>query len=298
MQDKAPGLDGSARRERCSRRIPLLGGYVDGRGHRLSDVELTPLNGRDETKLQELDGRTPLASVVTVLLARALRRLGTIARPSPEIVRELLVGDRDYLVLKLYELTLGPSLWITLACKLEGCGKPMDIKLDLSALPFEERPVSSRYFELDGGPRFRLPNGGDQEVASRLFSEDPKAAVRTMLERCLDVDDSIRPTLPRPEALDITLGSAIEARMQELAPALDIELEAACPECGGPFGGRLDLMPRLVGELCGSAPRLEHEVHVIAWNYHWSEREILALPRSKRRRYVQLIDRQHELASA
>jgi hypothetical protein len=32
-------------------------------------------------------------------------------------------------------------------------------------------------------------------------------------------------------------------------------------------------------------------VHVLASTYHWSERQILGLPRSRRRLYLDLIDR-------
>jgi hypothetical protein len=38
--------------------------------------------------------------------------------------------------------------------------------------------------------------------------------------------------------------------------------------------------------------RLYEEVHVLATHYHWSESDILALPRRKRLRYLDLIARQ------
>ncbi|MGH7392800.1 MAG: DUF6760 family protein [Candidatus Rokuibacteriota bacterium] len=34
---------------------------------------------------------------------------------------------------------------------------------------------------------------------------------------------------------------------------------------------------------------LYRDVHALAWHYHWSEREILTLPREKRRRYLGLL---------
>lgn len=34
------------------------------------------------------------------------------------------------------------------------------------------------------------------------------------------------------------------------------------------------------------------EVHIIAYYYHWGEKEILSLPIFKRSKYVDLIDRQ------
>ncbi|WP_158497826.1 DUF6760 family protein [Pseudoxanthomonas suwonensis] len=44
--------------------------------------------------------------------------------------------------------------------------------------------------------------------------------------------------------------------------------------------------------------RLYEETHVLAMHYHWSEPQILALPRSKRQRYLALIARQHPASGA
>jgi len=38
--------------------------------------------------------------------------------------------------------------------------------------------------------------------------------------------------------------------------------------------------------------RLYEEIHVIAMHYHWSEAQILALPCTRRQRYLALIARQ------
>jgi hypothetical protein len=38
-----------------------------------------------------------------------------------------------------------------------------------------------------------------------------------------------------------------------------------------------------------SAGGLYEEVHHLAYHYHWTERDILELPRSKRRRYLALL---------
>ena len=40
------------------------------------------------------------------------------------------------------------------------------------------------------------------------------------------------------------------------------------------------------GELRTSRDLLDREVHYLAYHYHWSEQEIMAMPRDKRRRYI------------
>ena len=42
-----------------------------------------------------------------------------------------------------------------------------------------------------------------------------------------------------------------------------------------------------------SIEMLYEEIHVLALHYHWSEADLLGLPRTKRRRYLGLVARQH-----
>jgi hypothetical protein len=50
----------------------------------------------------------------------------------------------------------------------------------------------------------------------------------------------------------------------------------------------------LARELRLGGDRLPAEVHVLAWYYGWSEAEILALPRTRRWTYLELVKRQVE----
>jgi hypothetical protein len=43
-----------------------------------------------------------------------------------------------------------------------------------------------------------------------------------------------------------------------------------------------------------SSARLEAEVHCLAFHYHWPEADILALPRPRRWRYLELVRRELE----
>jgi hypothetical protein len=85
--------------------------------------------------------------------------------------------------------------------------------------------------------------------------------------------------------------------MEELAPDVTPELDVECLECRLPFTSRLDLPFLVLQELKAHAYRLEQDVHLLAWNYKWSERDILRLPRRKRERYVRLIEEELEARS-
>ena len=77
--------------------------------------------------------------------------------------------------------------------------------------------------------------------------------------------------------------------MEEAAPQVDLTLEAHCPECERAFAVPFDLLGFFLGECKTSRELLYREVHYLAYHYHWSEQDILALPREKRRTYITLL---------
>ena len=111
----------------------LPGGYVDDGGVVHREVELVPLTGADEERLAGLNA--PAVAVITQLLARVVRRIGTLPQPGPGVMRSLLVGDRDFLVVKLRQLTLGDEVDIDLSCANAECGKRMDLSFVLTNMP-------------------------------------------------------------------------------------------------------------------------------------------------------------------
>lgn len=275
----------------------LPGGYVDDDGVTHDEVELAPVTGFEEELLDGVGPQSCSARVVTALLSRCLRRVGTFAAVSPALVRDLLVSDREFLILKLREITLGKKLNAVLVCGDPKCALSMDVALNLDDLTPAAKPVDRRVFKLEIVERgtifaieFRLPNGADQEAGADWMREDAEAAVRRLLARIIlrinDVSSVDDQTL---QALPARVLREFEQRMEELSPLVSIDLNATCVECGRPSLTPVDLTSFFLDELQQSRRLLEREVHFIAWHYHWPEREILALTRRKRRRYIDLI---------
>ena len=95
-----------------------------------------------------------------------------------------------------------------------------------------------------------------------------------------------------PEVLPASDLARIEAALDEVSPWVVTEVAGSCPACGATHPVALD--PYVV--MRGPASELYDEVHTLAWHYHWSEAEILALPRARRQLYLRLIDRSRGLA--
>jgi hypothetical protein len=259
----------------------LPGGVVLADGEVLTTAALRPLDGQVEDWLATFR-RTPNAVAVTRVLGHCLVRLGDRA-PTRELIRQILVGDRDYLMLQLRRLTLGDHLAAVLACP--GCRVKFDVDFSLVNVTVDRRPQDHLFYamELAGrdGPsrtvRFRLPNGGDQEVVAAL---DPADAVKALLERCLDPGEA-----PADEGAWEVVASAMEGR----APRVEVELELVCPDCGHAFVEPFDLTGFFLDEIRRGSSQLRREVHTLAFYYHWSEADILELTRTRRREYLSLI---------
>lgn len=278
----------------ATRRVLLPGGFVDDAGRVHTEVELAALTGAGEEMLLNAPPDMCAAALTTELLLHTIRRLGAVRRLNADTVRQLLVQDRDYLIVRVRELTLGPDMWVRLECPRTECGQGMELNLMLSALPIERRAVAARYFVFDDAIEFRLPSGEDQEWAAAANPAGGDIG-DAMLARCVRQRSTHRAI--DPSALDAARRDRIEQRMRELAPDVTPELDAVCPECRTPFTAEVDMAYLVLRELKSSTRRLEEEVHLLAWHYHWPESEILAMTRQKRGRYVRLIQDQLESAS-
>jgi len=256
------------------------------------DARLRPLTGAEEEfLLGEGAGLRPVERT-TGLLARCVERIGT-AEGSAALVAGLTVGDREALLLQLRPLTFGDRIDAVVACPVHECGERLDVELSVADLLVEPYADEGEWQEarIDGGGatrtvRFRAPTGADQAAAARL-APDLAEAARALIERC--VEDA---------AVDDALADALPGLMAERDPQAELVLSLGCPACGADFRVLFDTCDYLRRELAARGDELYEEVHRLALHYHWSEREIMAMPTGKRRRYLELLAQTFESALA
>lgn len=286
--------------------VRLPGGYFDERGQLHDEVVLGALSGRDEEAL--LAEGIP-AAAVTRVLARTIQRIGTIDRIDDARVRELLIADRQVLLLELRERTFGPRVTGSCVCEQPGCGQRISLGFaiqDLAVRPLADKqpayacalPPDDRDGDAERRVTVRLPNGGDQEAvcAAVIAGGSGAQALRVLVERCLvSTGGDPAVTADRLGPADLL---AIERFLVDTAPAVDLAVCARCPECETCVTVELDLQDFFFGELVTGAARLYQDVHDLAVHYHWSEHDILALTKPKRARYLGLIAEAREAADA
>jgi hypothetical protein len=282
----------------------LPGGYIDKNSVFHQEVELVPLSGREEELLADM-AIPGSASLVTTVLSRCIRRIGTISPVSPEVARNLLVADRQYLLLKLREMTFGDQVLATIFCPWPDCGKRVDIDFSLKNIPVRESTNKGPIYKMELSAEasfkdahsteyreifFRLPCGGDQEMISPLLSENEAKALTILLGRCIVGIGPLRsPGEEFTRGLSPLARMEIEREMEAVAPKVEMTMGASCPECGREFAVPFDLQDFFFGELRISRDLLYREVHYLSFHYHWSEREIMEMPREKRRRYIDVL---------
>ncbi len=222
----------------------LPGGYVDADCELLREVELAPLSGRDE-ELIAAQQSSASPRILTGLLSRCVLRLGPVRPVSEELARRLLIVDRQFLLLKLRQMTFGDQVQATVQCPWEACRKKVDIDFSLRDIPVRESeekgPLYTRELSPEAAFRnergeeyrevvFRLPNGADQEAISHRVEENEAEAFAMLLARCIRRLGPLRD--PGPEVihrLSPLARTEIERYMEVAAPSGRLDPGDALP---------------------------------------------------------------------
>jgi hypothetical protein len=264
--------------------VVLPRGLPDGRGGRARKAVLRPVNGRGE--LQGATAPNPMRAALE-LLASSLCQLGRLREEEIDLgaLAGLLPLDRDFLLVQLNRLTFGDVRHQTVICPAEECGKRVDVRFDLSMVTAPEVAAE------DGGSlalpdgraiRYQLPTAGDQVALQGLAGDELESA---FLARCTRAEGGGDARLLPPDQR-----AAVVREILAASPALDLELELRCVECGRAFRFIHDPVHSLLAELRAARPVLLREVHALALYYHWSQAEILGLSRGLRREYLGLLE--------
>jgi hypothetical protein len=189
----------------------------------------------------------------------------------------LALGARDRLLMRLRARLFGES--VTARQRCGGCGEDFEIDFTADEVGLAARPEDDR---LPQAPRTSLSyRRSEFEVRAVCVGDMIAAEAAAGVEPALEL--LAERTAPEaPAQARRRLAETLEA----LDPAADTVIEAACPQCGAAQELRLDPAAFVWEELAARAPRILRDVAELARIYHWSEREILAMPASRRAFYL------------
>lgn len=191
--------------------------------------------------------------------------------------KNLCLADRDS-ILAILACEIGAHFyWQVVKCPK--CQKPSDIAIDLSALPVKPAADTFPYAEIthEGEAiKLRVPSGVDQREALTA-SKDVETAIAALARLCCE-------TAPKAK-LNKAVVSKINKAVQEVSPELPDEVLVQCAECQEEINAPLQILPQLMKSLDNPLD----DVHEMAASYHWSEKDILAMPVKRRQNYLERI---------
>ena len=235
-------------------------------------------NGQDEVFLAE----TALAPLPAVL--ELARRVAGAADGTAVDWAGLPAPDIGATALEIRQSWFGDLIRSDARCADPECGEQIDVSFSIRSYLLHHRPRRPRgviqappgdgWFSLTHAPvRFRVPT-----VADLLAVMSDRRPEEALSSRCIDAAEISR-------ALARRLDNALSA----LAPNLDDMLGGRCPGCGRQVTARFDPLGYTLAELRNAFSGIFLETHALAAAYGWPEEVILALPRSRRRRYASII---------
>ena len=236
-----------------SERFNMLAGYIDEDGNLHTSFTVREMTGRDEEAISKGDVRQNGAKLVTTLLERCVTSIGSLTKKEvgsekwKDIIRSLYVGDQDYILIKLRELSMGGEIEVNHTCP--NCKESLKTLLDVSELdvePFKGQRVVP--FSLPKGYKdkkgvvhksgtMRLPTGLDREVLTPLAKTNLAKAETTMLTRLCKFNDGAYIDEDVMGSLSIRDREYLQKLLQKHIFGIRLETEVVCDTCGETFVG-------------------------------------------------------------
>lgn len=230
----------------------LPAGLLSKSGSLYRDVLLKPFTGRVHKEIAQKEVRTNPTRVLNTILSNCIEEIEGVGKPTQSVLREMLVGDRDFCALKIRQLTWDTPVRVRHQCSACEESSVLDINLDLIDIyELQERHYEIRESEEgDGKPvrvykindippndeyaYFRFISGEDQDIISPLLTKNPIEAEFKMFSRTLVDWNGQGPNMPKDFFDDLSLDTTVYLA-QEFSgaqPGPETAYGMLCPNCG------------------------------------------------------------------
>lgn len=237
------------------RDVPLLAG-IEYEGQLLKTFSFREMTGRDEEAISKAEVRSNGGKLVNVLLERVVTDIGGVTKKElgsakwGELIRSLLGGDLDYMLIKVRQLSKGNDITFTHKCPY--CHS--ELKTVIGCDEFNIIPFNGLYeteFELPGRGykdtkgnyhktgTLRQTNGLDREIVVPLFKKNPSTAVTMMLTRLIKFDDETPVFNNGVADMSIRDREYLEDLMKDMVFGIDTKIELTCDVCGEDITGTI-----------------------------------------------------------
>ena len=247
LEEPAPNIDPAP-----DTVVSLYVGLPGAEGDWQTTAIVRELTGADEEALASFEVKEGLvyAEFMSFLLKRAVESIGNFkVSQNPEVIDQLVVGDRDRLFMGIIQATYGVQREYEVDCP--SCAESNDVFIDTRAFP--DKPLKKSVIggritvTLKDGTEvtLRLPNGADSVVSGK--GAKTTAEQNTLiLSRCVQGIEGD----PARWAKSLSMADRGKVIKQLLGaqPGPEIwEVKAQCAHCGHEFEMALDWASLLFG---------------------------------------------------
>lgn len=247
----------------------------------LQDLTLRPF-GIDESDLAVDFSQKDVPALVTRILAQCAVFRETAA--PTDFFLDLTVGKRLECLLKLAAGGELSAFFFSFKCG--ACEQDLEFELtldEIAEMQAEADQSATVELKIDGKSYvFRKPLGRDQKVWQNSAFADETAAAQAMI-------GSLQIAPKKKSEISGEIFGLIDEAMDEADPLINFNCRVRCAECDAVNDFPVDLSEFALGALSRAQQRLLRTVHRLASRYHWSEKEIFAVPHWRRLKYLALI---------
>jgi hypothetical protein len=232
--------------------------------------------------------------------ALALALVERLAEGDPAPVWGALpLTDIDTVIVRLRQMLIGDRIVAETACAAASCASPVDMSFGLEAYLAHHVPRARAPF----GHETRMPSGRGWRVAPCAEAPGWHAVLANGVEKarfrlpCIDDQIAVHGRADAGEALfsrcivsdkpPAKQLACIGAAMEALAPLLGGALTGQCPACGAEVAAQFNARLYCLQELHERSGFVYDDVDALAERYHWSEQDILSLPKARRAQYAE-----------
>jgi hypothetical protein len=215
--------------------VNLPGGYINAAGEVTRTAEVRELNGKDE----EIIARSSdLGKVLMTILQRGTVKVGE-EKATDAILDQLLIGDRDQILLGILKTTFGSQVKIQSFCS--GCAEyktvEIDVDKDIKSKVLVD-PLNDRVFTVKGkGAEYtvRLPNGVVQKKMIDNMDKNSAELTTLVLEgTVVKIGETPVYSAMQVQNLSVSDRQKIIEEINTRAPGPQFaDVTVNCPDCEG-----------------------------------------------------------------
>lgn len=237
----------------------FLAGYTDVNGVTHTTFTLREMTGRDEEAVNRGDIKGNLCRAISTLLARTCTSIGSLTPKSvggykewEKIIKNLYVGDQDYMMVKLRQMSFGDEIEVTHQCPNPECRRKLTTTLSIEELPIVPfSGIKKIQFELPRGYKdkkgvihkegvMRHSTGLDREILVPISRSNIAKAETSMLVRLCSFNDGYPIDEDVMASLVMKDREYLRSLLKDNLFGVQTEINISCPDCGTDFVANLN----------------------------------------------------------